>query len=157
MDLAREFSIDDYPNASGGCLLTDPQFSKKLKDLISHQALNLEDVGLLKIGRHFRLSEKAKLIVGRDEEESRELELNARGNDYIFMPNQELAGPTCLGRGEFDNGLIQLSLQVACHYCDLNTAKSARLIYYRAGISPREEFSLEVSPVMESQLKLWRL
>jgi len=157
MDLAREFSIDNYPNASGGCLLTDPRFSNKLRDLISHQALNLEDVGLLKIGRHFRLSEKAKLIVGRDEEEDRELELSARGNDYIFMPNPELAGPTCLGRGEFDNDLIQLSLQITCHYCDLNTTKSARLIYYRAGISPREESSWEVSPLLEDKLKLFRL
>ena len=157
MDLAKEFSIDNYPNASGGCLLTDPQFSNKLKDLISHQALNLKDVELLKIGRHFRLSGNAKLIVGRTEEEGGELELSASGNDYIFMPNQELAGPTCLGRGKFDNGLIQLSLQITCHYCDLNTAKSARIIYYRAGISPREELSLEVSPVAQDKLKLLRI
>jgi len=154
MDLAREFNIVDYPNAAGGCLLTDAQFSNRLKDLIFHQELNVGDVGLLKIGRHFRLDKSSKLIVGRNEEESKELEAKARRNDYLFMPNPELAGPTCLGRGEFNDELICLSSQIACYYCDLNAAKSAKLIYYKPGEKPSE---IDASPIDEKALNRLRL
>ncbi|MDD5238644.1 MAG: hypothetical protein PHU96_06790, partial [Candidatus Omnitrophica bacterium] len=70
MDLARELGINDYPCPSGGCLLTDPQFAARLKNLMKYEELNLNAVQLLKLGRHFRLNDKAKLIVGRDEKEN---------------------------------------------------------------------------------------
>ena len=55
--LAGNFDMKDYPCPSGGCLLTDKEFSKKICDLIKHIGdLKLRDVNLLKIGRHFRLS-----------------------------------------------------------------------------------------------------
>jgi len=153
--LAKEFNIHNYPNPAGGCLLTDPQFSNRLKDLIRHQALDLKNVELLKIGRHFRLSEQAKLIVGRNEEENRELEGRAYNGDYLFMPQAELNGPACLGRGEFDAELIRLSSAIACRYCDLNTAQSARIIYNKKGAGLALE--LEVSPLSEDALKVLRL
>src|SRR3989338_5610513 len=73
MQLADNFNIKDYPCASGGCLLTDPEFAKKVKDLLIRQELNLHNVELLKVGRHFRISTKVKLIVGRDELENERL------------------------------------------------------------------------------------
>jgi len=154
IELAKEFNIADYPNPAGGCLLTDPQFSSRLKDLLNHQALNLENVELLKIGRHFRLSEQAKLIVGRNEEENKELEGQAGSSDYLFMPDQDLAGPTCLGRGEFNPELIRLSSEIAGRYCDSGSSGKARIIYHKKG----EGFSaLEVSPAGENTLKALRL
>jgi len=73
--LARKFGIDDPPNAAGGCLLTDPQFSKRIRDLMQYlddpeKVPSINDVELLKVGRHFRLSHAAKLIVGRDQNEN---------------------------------------------------------------------------------------
>ncbi|MFI5422879.1 MAG: tRNA (5-methylaminomethyl-2-thiouridylate)-methyltransferase, partial [Nitrososphaerales archaeon] len=73
--LARKFGIDDPPNAAGGCLLTDPQFSTRIRDLMRHlddpeKVPSINDVELLKVGRHFRLSNVAKLIVGRDQNEN---------------------------------------------------------------------------------------
>jgi tRNA U34 2-thiouridine synthase MnmA/TrmU len=155
IELAKEFNINKYPNPAGGCLLTDPQFSSRLKDLIRHQALDLKNVELLKIGRHFRLSEQAKLIVGRNEEENQELEARAYNGDYLFMPPAELAGPACLGRGEFDAGLIRLSSAIACRYCDLNAAQRTRIIYNKKGTGLAME--LEVSPLGEEALKVLRL
>src|SRR3712207_9215961 len=32
--LAKHFGISDPPNAAGGCLLTDPSFSKRVKDIL---------------------------------------------------------------------------------------------------------------------------
>ncbi|MDD5517961.1 MAG: tRNA 4-thiouridine(8) synthase ThiI [Candidatus Omnitrophica bacterium] len=152
--LAKEFHIANYPNPAGGCLLTDPRFSNRLKDLINCRALNIENVGLLKIGRHFRLSKQSKLIVGRNEGENQELERLAGSGDYLFMPGKELAGPTCLGRGEFSPELIRLSSAIACRYCDLNTTQGARIIYHKKGDSP---LALEVSPLGEPALKALRL
>jgi tRNA U34 2-thiouridine synthase MnmA/TrmU len=60
--LADHFGIQDYPCPAGGCLLTDPGFSKRMRDLILHHPdFSLNDVHLLKVGRHFRLSPKVKL------------------------------------------------------------------------------------------------
>ncbi len=154
MELASKFNIINYPNAAGGCLLTDKQFSLRLKDLIIHKSLNIGDVSLLKIGRHFRLNENAKLIVGRNEEENKLLEAKALAGDYLFLPNSELAGPACLGRGKFSSELIRLSARIASYYCDLDTAKSAQIIYYKSGENPAEIYA---SPITEEELKLLRL
>ncbi|MDD2679330.1 MAG: tRNA 4-thiouridine(8) synthase ThiI [Candidatus Omnitrophica bacterium] len=154
MDLADKFNIKNYPNASGGCLLTDINFSRRLKDLMAHRQLSIENVELLKIGRHFRLSEQAKLIVGRNEGENKELEGRASNSDYLFMPDEALAGPTCLGRGEFNQELVRLSAGIACRYCDISAGQSARIIYHQKGASPA---ALAVLPLDEAALKTLRL
>ena len=127
-DLAKELGINDYPCPSGGCLLTDPEFSRKLKDLINHGEFNLKEVQLLKIGRHFRLTQRAKLVVGRNESENKRLLDLVKDEDYIFMP-QNIAGPTALGRGEFDDELLRVSCGIASRYCDLNGNDSADIVY----------------------------
>ncbi len=69
--LAETFGITDYPAPAGGCLLTDKNFSKRLRDLFNHQNDCTEDeMHLLKHGRHFRLNPEAKLIVGRTEKDN---------------------------------------------------------------------------------------
>ena len=69
--LAEKFGIADYPAPAGGCLLTDKNFSKRLRDLFDHQYDCTEDeMHLLKHGRHFRLNPEAKLIVGRTEKDN---------------------------------------------------------------------------------------
>ena len=117
--LAKELNISGYPNASGGCLLTDRQFSVRLKDLLDHKVMDLRNIEFLKIGRHFRLGFNEKLIVGRNEKENRELEDRAAKGDYLFTPDENIAGPTCLGLGNFSQEMMAISAQIASHYCDL--------------------------------------
>lgn len=126
--LAKEFGINDYPCPSGGCLLTDPEFSRRLKDLIKHNQFTLEEVQLLKIGRHFRISETAKLIVGRNEKENERLANLSKEGDYLFLPTDELAGPVALGRGTFSDDFLRLSSSITCRYCDLNGNTEADII-----------------------------
>ncbi|MFH1198750.1 MAG: hypothetical protein V1650_01100 [Candidatus Omnitrophota bacterium] len=118
MDLADKFGINDYPCPSGGCLLTVKEFSLRLKDLLKYNEFDLSNINLLKLGRHFRLSDKAKLIVGRDEPENRRLVDMAAIDDCIFMAPQDVAGPTALGRGKFDDNLIKLASSIVSYYCD---------------------------------------
>ncbi len=114
--LAESMGIKEPVNAAGGCLLTDPIFSGRLRDLCCHEGVKLPELELLKIGRHFRLSEKTRLIVGRDEKENGELESCAAPGDRLFYTLDE-AGPVALGRGEFDPGLISLSGSLLAYYC----------------------------------------
>jgi hypothetical protein len=85
MALAKEFSINDYPCPAGGCLLTDKGFSARLKDLLKYKPdYNISDLHLLKIGRHFRISDSLKFIVGRDSKENEKLMNLSEKDDFIF-------------------------------------------------------------------------
>ncbi|MCX5707145.1 MAG: tRNA 4-thiouridine(8) synthase ThiI [Candidatus Omnitrophica bacterium] len=156
MILAEKFKIIDYPNPAGGCLLTDREFSKRLKDLITHKAVSIGNIELLKMGRHFRISLDTKLIVGREERENKEIEGKAREGDYLFMPNDNLAGATALGRGSFNRELIKLSSQITCRYCDLNGAKSEDIIIKKVGCE-NPSSQLNVSPLEEGKLAVLRV
>ena len=151
--LARELGINDYPCPSGGCLLTDPEFSKRLRDLMKHEGLNLEGVGLLKIGRHFRLTDTAKLVVGRNEQENQRLLDLARNDDYLFMPSR-IAGPTALGKGIFSDDLIQFACGIISRYSDLNGSKQAGITYRRV---PETDSLLEALPIEENKLMALRV
>jgi tRNA-uridine 2-sulfurtransferase len=74
--LAQQLGIRDIPVPSTGCALTEPQFSKKVFDLIHVEPATATrwDYELLKFGRHFRYDERTKMIVGRHFDENGTLE-----------------------------------------------------------------------------------
>lgn len=152
--LAGKLRIKDYQQPAGGCLLTDPQFAKRVKDLLNHKELNLENIELLKIGRHFRLSQKTKLVVGRDERENADLLTKVKEGDYLFMP-RDIAGPSALGKGGFSEDLINLSCRITCRYCDLNGKINADITYRR--IPDKENKALKVSPLDAANLETFRI
>lgn len=131
IELAEIFGIKDYPCAAGGCLLTDPEFSKRLKDLMLHEGLNINNVDLLKVGRHFRLAPKVKLVVGRNEQENNRLMSLAQEGDYLFYPSEEFAGPTALGRGVFNEELIKTSCDTTRSYCDKKEGVEIKILFHK--------------------------
>jgi tRNA U34 2-thiouridine synthase MnmA/TrmU len=155
MALAKKMGIKTYLQPAGGCLLTDPRFTNRLKDLISHQELNLDNIELLKIGRHFRISDKAKLVVGRDEKENEKLASLAQEEDYLFTPNKELAGPTSLGRGILNEELLKACCSITCRYCDSNGKSQAQIFYKK--ISEKQENSFEVCAIEDARLQTLRI
>ena len=71
MELAEKFGFATYPSPAGGCLLTDPIFSRRLRDLLSSKSHpEVREFQLLKLGRHFRIGPRTKLVVGRNKEEN---------------------------------------------------------------------------------------
>ncbi|MBP9010862.1 MAG: tRNA 4-thiouridine(8) synthase ThiI [Smithellaceae bacterium] len=83
MRLAEEFGITDYPPPAGGCLLTDPIFTRRFKEMSANETISQpRQYELLKYGRHFRAPNGAKIIVGR----------NAADNDAL----RQLAGASDL-------------------------------------------------------------
>lgn len=74
LSLASSLGIKNYFTPAGGCLLTDAGFSRRLRDLIDSKALpSLNDIALLRLGRHFRISEGQKVIISRNEKEARSM------------------------------------------------------------------------------------
>ncbi len=130
VQLARDLGILKYSTPSGGCLLTDPNFSKRLKELLAHNELSLDNLELLKIGRHFRIGERTRLVVGRNENENSPISRLAKPPDYLLSPQKDLAGPTCLIRGQVSAELIFLSSQILIAYTDVAGLKEAK-VYYR--------------------------
>ena len=72
--MAAEYGWEEYESPGGGCLLTDIHYSQRIREHISHDSFELEDIEALKFGRHFRLPDNAKFIVGRDEIDNEALE-----------------------------------------------------------------------------------
>lgn len=113
--LAEEFKIKDYFWAAGGCLLTDPGFSRRFADVKEKDKVGLAEVELLKVGRHFRLTPFFRLIVGRDRKENAEIEKLKKETDFIFLP-KNVPGPTGLGRGKIDEPLKDLCVKIIARY-----------------------------------------
>jgi tRNA U34 2-thiouridine synthase MnmA/TrmU len=106
MELARELGVTDWPQPAGGCCyLTDESFGKKFFDILDareaageERRIRREDVVLLSTGRHFRLSPRAKLIVGRTEVENALLEHHVEGRARLEA--RDVLGPVALVEGE---------------------------------------------------------
>ncbi|MFH1929802.1 MAG: hypothetical protein ABIK79_16790 [Chloroflexota bacterium] len=116
--LAAEHGIYDYPCPAGGCLLTDPGFARRMRDLVEREPdFNLNDVSLLKVGRHFRVSSVAKAVVGRSEEENgRILELSREAD--LFFEVKSCGSPVTLLRGEAGREEIRLAAALTARYSD---------------------------------------
>ena len=86
--LAEMKNLKYFGSPAGGCLLTDPQFCKRLKDLFEHQKeIKLNHCYLLQIGRHFRISPTTKLIISRNEKEKEKMLLLMDETYYLLEPS----------------------------------------------------------------------
>ena len=96
--LANEFNITEYRQPAGGCLLTEKDFARRMKDIFQHGYRNFRETIALKWGRHFRITKDFKAVLGRDEEENTSLEAFAHADDFIMrLADQE--GPSLILKG----------------------------------------------------------
>ena len=115
--LAQELGVVDYAQPSGGCALTEKSFSDRVQELIRHKELNYDNCRLLKVGRHFRLTPEFKLVVGKDEKSNIKVKAMVKPGDLYFEP-KELAGPSALGRGVWDEEVKSLACRIIARYTD---------------------------------------
>ncbi len=129
IQLARELHINDYPCPAGGCLLTDQGFANRMRDLMKHKPdFTLNDVQLLKIGRHFRLSPDTKLVVGRDKEENSKLSKLSQTEDVSFYPTK-IKGPVGIGKGKFTRDSIFIASSIIARYSDGEADQQLEIAY----------------------------
>ncbi|MFH1421762.1 MAG: hypothetical protein ABIH42_03490 [Planctomycetota bacterium] len=133
--MAKQLGITDYPSPAGGCLLTDETFARRLKDLFIYNSADVKMLNLLGTGRHFRLSDSVRLLVGRNESENKLLSefysSHSVSKRIICMDPEVEMGPTALlvsekeimGKNDIDsaasivarysdgNGIIRVSIR----------------------------------------------
>jgi hypothetical protein len=118
MEMAAQYGITSYPPPAGGCLLTDPIYSRRLRDLFDHHRdYEIRDIDLLKVGRHLRLDEKTKAIVGRNAADNETIERLAKRGDALIRIDS-FPGPTVLVPGGGDERTRFLAAGICARYCD---------------------------------------
>jgi hypothetical protein len=150
MALAEDRGLYDYPCPAGGCLLTDPVFSERMRDLLDHEGrLDLDDVRLLKVGRHFRLSPYAKAVVGRNRLENEELARLVQEEDTVLQL-AGVPGPLTLVRGEAGQGEIRLAAAMTARYGKGGGLPTSTVLRRSAGGG--EETEITVVPIEDEDL-----
>ncbi len=151
IELAGHYGIQDYPCPAGGCLLTDPGFAKRMKDLMVHASdFSLNDVHLLKVGRHFRFSREVKLVVGRNEEENQKVQTFAQGGD-ILLRVSSFPGPLSLLRGKPDEGDVEKAAAITAHYIKAKDLGRVEVTY--KGVDEDQFRSIFVSPILRGEIE----
>jgi len=119
LEMAKEFGLEDFPAPAGGCLLTDPEYSRRLRDLFTHQTVvTFNDLNLLRTGRHFRISPQTKIIVGRNETDNEKISAYADPGNLICEA-VETGSPITIVRGPVSDEVRELACALTARYCDL--------------------------------------
>lgn len=116
MALARELGITDYPQPAGGCLLTDPAYGKRLKDLKTHEGLEIIPILRLRLGRHFRVG-AVRVIVGRNQAENEQLEKERNVGEYLLKPGN-IPGPSAILPSVATEDELQQAAALCARYSD---------------------------------------
>ena len=117
MALAESFGVTDYPSPAGGCLLTDAGFSRRLRDLMFVQKqFEKRELHLLKHGRHFRLDDRHKAIVGKTEADNNLiLEYHDRAVD-VLIRHGSMPGPVVLVPGQAPGDVLEAAARLCAAY-----------------------------------------
>ncbi len=150
--LARSLGFSDWSQPAGGCcFLTDIQYSAKLADLWEARGsreYELDDVMLLKVGRHIRPAPHFKLIVGRELGENRYLE--GYRNTFTSLYPTSHNGPLCLIDGEPTAADLILAARVLARYSQGKTSDSVTVHIDRLD-GTSEELAVVPLPAQEIQ------
>ncbi len=131
MQLAKDFNVTDYPAPAGGCLLTDIGFSKRLKDLFDHKdTYATNELHLLKFGRHLRLDEQIKIIVGRTKKDNDGIKAHIDPERDTVLHVDKIPGPIVVmpGGGAEDRVLLAASICAGYSKADNDTPVNVNVI-----------------------------
>jgi len=107
MALAKKYKIKAYPSPAGGCILTDKEYSNKLREVLSKiKSVKKSDIDLLRIGRHFWVG-RTRIVLGRNHEENLKLKKLAGSSDVLIEP-KDIPGPTALVRGKRNKAVLDV-------------------------------------------------
>ena len=151
MALAKQFGFEDYAQPAGGCcFLTDKQYSVKLSDLWSTRGkreYDLDDIMLLKVGRHLRPRPNFKIIVGREEGENRFME--GYRKRFTHMLSTSHTGPLVLLDGEdIKTDDIQLAARLTARFGQGRDAELVSVEVHDKGVKQ----TIDVVPMPAEQI-----
>jgi len=153
LGLARHYGLTQHSSPAGGCLLTDPGFSARLGDLLDATGegeLDLNEVHLIKLGRHFRLDPATKAIVCRVERENATLYTFSRPTD-LLLTTRDTPGPTTLLRGNLSPEHAATAAALTARYSRLREAPSVAIEVTPGRRAPaRPAQVIEVAPIQDA-------
>lgn len=150
MELAEKFGVVDYPAPGGGCLLTDKKFSIRLKDLFAHQTVySDDDLYLLKYGRHIRLSQEVKIVVGRTQMDNDQILRHYRPSADTMLRLKEYAGPTVLIPRGCDPEMMRLAAGICAGYGKVPADMDIEVV----AVSAKNQSGFFVRPIAPAQIQ----
>ncbi len=148
--LAEAFGLTGYPAPAGGCLLTEPNFAFRLSDLLKEGRVPTHnELELMKIGRHFRVSDSCRIIVGRDERENDMIESLAARDDCLLRVDG-VGSPVTLVTGEITDHALQVAASLCVRYSDAKKLAEAEVLVQRHGESSKLTASPAGTALIES-------
>ncbi|NCF26679.1 MAG: tRNA (5-methylaminomethyl-2-thiouridylate)-methyltransferase [Gammaproteobacteria bacterium] len=129
MALAERFGFSDYAQPAGGCcFLTNRQYTVKVKDLWASRGVRdyeLDDIMLLKVGRHLRPRPHFKVIIAREDGENQFLSGYRR--QFTHMRTMSHGGPLTLVDGEVSEDDLLLAARLTARYSQGRNADSVEV------------------------------
>ena len=155
--IAEEMGVTEYSQPAGGCCsLADKNYALRMRDLLDHmengKIPDLDDVILLKVGRHFRPIPNLKIVVGRDEVENKFLERYAT-EGRAMLCSIDVMGPVTIVEGNIGENEIQIAAGITARYSDLDGMTTARVKYETDTTSG----IVEVQPSAAHEVDSWRI
>jgi len=148
--LANELGVYEYSCPAGGCLLTDPTFSKRIRNMMDCNNLTTKNIEVLKLGRYFRFNSYFWMVVARDEKESNKLRSLAGEEDFIFEPI-DMPGPTALAKGRLDEESKSRCCRIIAWYTSKDEKTRVKIKY-----QDKEEI-IDIEPIEEKVLNTLRI
>lgn len=137
LELAEKFGITGFAQPAGGCcFLADETYAERFHELLEHKPdreLTQDEVMLLGAGRHFRLAESVKLIVGRDRLENNLLARYRAGR--IFLTCTAIGSPSALVDGPADDRAVGLAASIVARYSDAEHGAQIPIVVEKDSIS----------------------
>ena len=157
--LARRWGLS-YPSPAGGCLLTYRESADRYRNLLDLLGgLNLADIPLIGLGRHFRLSPRTVAVVGRRREENQALARHFRHHHTgrTLMQVERVPGPLTLVLGEPNPEDLDAAAAVTARYADLDTSGPVPVKTLAVVDGWPCKGRLTVRPAGEEELRKWRI
>ncbi|HPY95681.1 MAG TPA: hypothetical protein PL063_00555 [Candidatus Cloacimonadota bacterium] len=154
IQMAEELGVKEYPNAGGGCLLTDNGYTKRLKDLLKYEMMNSFFVKFLAFGRHFRIDQDTKLIITRIKSESDIITPKLEDNELV-LKCKNVPGPLGIiqSRKEITLDTIQLSASILLKYN--SKANEQDIVSWGKAFELHND--VEISRISDDELEKYRI
>ena len=140
MQLAAEIGVGDYPCPAGGCLLCDKNFASRLKGLLaenSHPAI--AEIQALRLGRLLFSSEGKRIMIPRDEEETRRLTALALPGDLLMSADGHMGPTAVIKGGDIGEATLSEAAALTARYGQGREEEKVAVSWWTAGESGSAE------------------
>ena len=153
--LAREWGIAQHAKTGGGCILTEPGFSLRLKEAFrDNPELTHADIEILKIARHFRISDRTRLIGGKDQDDKEKLEELAE-DSLILAKIPVIPGPTAVLTEIPTDEELTIAARIVARYADTEHEKTYNVEFWNSDRT--YEKVIAVSPFTKEESDIYLL